>query len=115
MDINNGYDRHLDPPDSDEAVFCEFCGQEMEHKEDFSGEYNVCINLYCPIFFVGKAEDMANHLVEVEQELRDTQSSLKYVRARLSNVQLIRERREKTIEELESQIEKLTQSQSKGE
>jgi hypothetical protein len=104
-DINNGYDRHLDPPDSDEAIFCEYCGQEMELIPDYEqyaylkSTYYKCMNQFCPEKFDIKCGttviEMANHLAEVEQELLD----LKIAYKQLLNVAK----------------ERLTQSQSKGE
>lgn len=125
MDINNGYDRHLDPPEDEiEQEDCEECYQPMEYHEDRLDKKTVdiwwkCTNPFCPSKFekykggtISVVLDMSNHLAEVEQELADTKNSLKYVRSSLSSVQSIRERHERTIEKLEHKIAELTQSQS---
>jgi uncharacterized protein HemY len=119
MDINNGYDRHLDPPDSDEAIFCEYCGQEMEYIVSDASFW--CENQFCPEKWTNEiVHNMAEHLVEVEQELRDTQLKLKstqntlgYVRNTIAQVQMENNAHEVTIETLERLLnERLTQSQS---
>jgi hypothetical protein len=118
------------PPDEEEAKYCGECGEELEWKPDMvrntpmcSG-YWECTNSYCPEKFEHAIEvfpydtktivDMANELVETKGKLESTQESLYYVRNSLASQQQIRERREKTIEELEKEIDKaVAQSQSK--
>jgi hypothetical protein len=87
MDINNGYDRHLDPQDEEESRCCEYCGQEMELIPDYEqyeylkSTYYKCMNQFCPSKFDIKCGttviEMANHLVEVEQELLDLKIAYK--------------------------------------
>ena len=113
------------PPDEEEAKFCDECGEELEWKPDMVGNtpmcsgYWECTNSYCPEKFVRIGGDtividMAKYLVEVEEKLKSTQASLRFTRNNLSHQQQIRERREKTIEELEKEIDKaVAQSQPK--
>jgi hypothetical protein len=83
MDINNGYDRHLDPPDDEiEGQDCEFCNESMEYRDYGDGDCGfVCKNQFCPEKFDIKCGTtvigMANRLVEVEQELLDLKLKLK--------------------------------------
>ena len=125
MDINNSYDRHLDPPEDDiEQEDCEECYHPMEYHEDRLDKKTVdiwwkCTNPFCPSKFekykggtIAVVLDMSNHLVEVEQKLKDTQDSLKYVRNSLAYLEGIRQEREQTIETLEKVIQKSYQSQS---
>lgn len=97
MDINNGYDRHLDPPEDDiEQEDCEFCNQPMEYHEDRLDKKTVdiwwkCTNQFCPEKFekykggtIAVVLDMSNHLAEVEQELAD----LKVKYQQLKNITL---------------------------
>ena len=102
------------PPDEPEAQFCEDCGEEMAEIHDWDGvSSHRCTNVMCPSKFnAGEvAFVMANHLVEVEQDLKDAKTALKYAEARIVNLTTIRIRREDRIEELENQIEELTRSQ----
>ena len=78
MNINNSYDRHLDPPDDDiEQEYCEYCNQELEYHEDRLDKKTVdiwwkCTNPFCPEKWTSEiVHNMADHLVEVEQELHD--------------------------------------------
>jgi hypothetical protein len=109
------------PPDEDEAEICEFCGEEMEYKEDYGGEeYTICRNMYCPQIFTKilntvQVVDMANHLVEVEQSLKDTQNTLKYVRRKLAWTDELLAEREATIEKLEKKITALEFHRDEGE
>ena len=128
MNLRN--DRYYDPPDEEEAKFCDECGEELEWKPDMVGNtpmcsgYWECTNSYCPEKFEKYSDrnmpyqqvvkDMAKYLVEVEEKLKSTQASLRFTRNSLSHQQQIRERREKTIEELEKEIDKaVAQSQPK--
>lgn len=80
------------PEDEQEAQFCEDCGQEMEYHQDRLDKKTLdiwwkCTNPFCPNKFdidYGKeskfgsvVKDMANHLAEVEQELKDLKMKLK--------------------------------------
>lgn len=113
-DINNGYDRWLTtlPDDNDpEQEYCEYCGQPMELCTK-GYTHLTCVNQFCPEKWTNEiVHNMANHLVEVEQELADAKDSLRYANARITNLTTIRIRREDRIQELEEEIEKLTQSQ----
>ena len=128
MNLRN--DRYYDPPDEEEAKYCEECNEELEWKPDMVGNtpmcsgYWECTNSYCPEKFEKYSDrnmpyqqvvkDMAKYLVEVEEKLKSTQASLRFTRNNLSHQQQIRERREKTIEELEKEIDKaVAQSQPK--
>ena len=102
------------PPDEPETEFCEDCGEEMAEIHDWDGvSSHRCTNVMCSSKFnAGEvAYVMANHLVEVEQDLKDAKTALKYAEARIVNLTTIRIRREDRIEELENQIEELTRSQ----
>ena len=82
------------PKDEPEAEYCETCGQEIEYTE--------CDNKFCPDKFSAKVVvQMAEHLVEVEQELSDLKVKFKMAE-NLENY------RANQVRELH---EKLTQSQ----
>lgn len=89
-DINNGFDRHLDPPDEIDQEYCESCGQPMELTDKGYIDWD-CVNQFCPEKFekykggtIAVVLDMSNHLAEVEQELAD----LKVKYQQLKNITL---------------------------
>ena len=116
MDINNSFDRHLDPPEDDiEQKYCEYCNEPMELTNRGYMDWD-CVNQFCPNKFAIECGttviEMANHLAEVEEKLKSTQNSLKYVRNSLAYVEGIRQERENTIETLENVISRMTPSQT---
>lgn len=85
------------PKDEPEAEYCESCGQPMELCTKGYTHFT-CVNLFCPEKFQESTQvvqDMANHIVEVEQELADTKNDLKYANARIANLKTRLERAEK--------------------
>jgi septal ring factor EnvC (AmiA/AmiB activator) len=95
------------PPDEDDAIFNEVTWDEPYFK---------CTNIYCPSKYIsGLFKDMANHLVEVEQSLKDTQNTLKYVRRKLAWTNEVLSEREETIEKLEKKITALEFRRDEGE
>ena len=68
MTIKN-HDRYYDPPDEPEAPICESCGYEMPILDDFGGQkYTECVNPFCPDKHTGIAKEMAERIVELEEE-----------------------------------------------
>jgi len=97
------FDRYYDPPEEDEIEYCEECGEELEIADN--EDELVCKNVYCPGRLSGLTKyagtyviQMAKHLAEVEQSLRETKTKLKY--------SVNRE------EYYKKQIDKVTQSQN---
>jgi hypothetical protein len=56
------HDRYLEPPEEQEAVCCDECGEEMD-------EYSSCPNLFCPDKHDGMAKEMAIKIMELEYTL----------------------------------------------
>jgi hypothetical protein len=106
------------PPDEEEAIFCEDCGQEVEYRTDANGEdWNFCDNHFCPSKFnAGEvALDMAVLIVEQKETIESLQRTLKYVRSVLSSTQSVLGEREATIEKLEKKITALEFRRDEGE
>ena len=106
------------PPDEDEAIFCEDCGQEMEEIHDWDGATSYhCVNIMCPSKFnAGEvALDMAVLIVEQKESIESLQSTLKYVRRKLAWTDEILAEREETIERLEKKITALEFRRDEGE
>lgn len=67
------YDKYLDPPDEEEAQFCEDCGQELEVKARYYTIPNTlhCVNPFCPSKFHGTAKEMACELADAQASIGD--------------------------------------------
>ena len=92
--IMDNFDRaqrdYENPPDEEEAEICEFCGEELVYLSGYMKLTLGCANQYCPsefdrLKYGSVVINMAEHLAEVEQELRDLK--LKY--QQLKNVTLM--------------------------
>lgn len=88
--VNN--DRHLDPPEEKEAVFCEHCGQEKEW-EYFPGGlgdgYYRCPNHFCPALFDTKSIQfqMAITIVDMGETIEDLKTDKKRLMKRLAELE----------------------------
>jgi hypothetical protein len=111
------------PPDEEEAIFCEDCGQEVEYRlydivaTKFIKDSFRCTNVMCPSKFNGGevALDMAVLIVEQKESIESLQNTLKYVRSVLSSTQSVLGEREATIEKLEKKITALEFRRDEGE
>lgn len=73
-----GLDKYLDPPDEPETPLCESCGHEMEEiqypaismksSQTYHIPMTVCPNSFCPDKHTGIAKEMAERIVELEEE-----------------------------------------------
>jgi hypothetical protein len=91
MNLRN--DRYYDPPDEEEAKFCEECGEELEWKPDYVGKTPMCsgnwecTNSFCPEKFTMFSDrnlpfpqiviDMAIELVETRGKLERLEGNVK--------------------------------------
>jgi len=71
-----------DPPDEDDAEFCDECGEEVEW--DFDPDYSKrvpssCDNPLCPSKHEGIAKEMAEKIIELQQDKYKLSSRVKYL------------------------------------
>jgi prefoldin subunit 5 len=117
----NSFDRaqrdYENPPDEEEAVFCEDCGQEVEILVDLGGErYTACTNVFCPDKMNDEVSfNMAEKIVSQEEAIESLQNTLKYVRRKLAWTEEKLAEREATIEKLEKKISALEFRRDEGE
>lgn len=79
-------DKYLDPPDEPEAVYCEECGQEMEHHFEYKENWYICKNPFCPAKFEGEAKEMAEKLVNALDTVSRLESRVRFLSNRLRQV-----------------------------
>lgn len=69
------------PPDEEEAVICESCGQEMEEEGRYKlgKPYYRCNNHFCPSKFDWTAKEMAEKLVDALDTVSRLESKVKHL------------------------------------
>jgi hypothetical protein len=87
-----GFDSYYDPPDYDEAVFCEFCNEELESRYQVTEEEDlVCINPLCPDIFDGLMKEMAQLIVEQKEKIGSLEDKIKFYTRKISWMEFLRD------------------------
>ena len=91
MPIRN-FDSYYDPPDEEETVFCEFCGEELESRYQVAEEEAlVCINPLCPEIFDGLMKEMAQLIVEQKEKIESLEDKIKYYTRKIEWMEFLRD------------------------
>ncbi len=75
------FDSYYDPPDEEEAEFCESCGQEMYCPAPgfFGIPVTICQNLFCPDKHEGTAKEMAEELADAQATIGDLKRKVSHL------------------------------------